>query len=102
MSRNQPNGELKAEIAKLYDQRSVLVADLMQQISHARGLGDAGRLDEKTKEHLTFEVVRLIANWEGSGPPPDSDDGRDAAAQLSAIVELEDAISELEERLPEP
>lgn len=96
----QPTRELKAEIAKLYDQRSVLVADLMQQVSHARGLGDAEGLDEKTKEHLTFDVVQMIASWEGAGQPPGPEIGETGAA-VSAIVELEEAIADLEDRLPE-
>jgi len=101
MIKTQPTRELEDQIAKLYDRRSVLVADLMQHVSHARGLGDAEGLDDKTKEHLTFEVVQLIARWEGAGPPPGADDD-EAGTAVSAIVELEDAISQLEERLPEP
>ncbi len=95
-----PVQALKAEIAQLYGRRSALVADLMQYVSHVRGLGDADGLDEKTKEHLTFDVVQMIATWEMAGPPPGADD--DAGSAISAIVEIEEAIAALEERLPAP
>ena len=32
--------------------RSALVADLIQNVSHTRGLGDADLLDEKTKRRI--------------------------------------------------
>ena len=91
---------LKTEIAGLYERRSVLVADLIQNVSHTRGLGDADLLDEKTKEQLTFDVVQLIANWETAATPPTADD--ESGAAISAIVEIEEAIAALEERLPAP
>jgi len=98
MTNPEPVQALKAKIAQLYGRRSALVADLVQYVSHARGLGDAEGLDEKVKEHLTFDVVQLIANWEQGGPPPGADD--DAGVAISAIVEIEEAIAALEEHLP--
>lgn len=100
MTNSAPVQALKAEIAQLYGRRSALVADLVQYVSHARGLGDVEALDEKTKEHLAFDVVQLIANWEMAGSPPGAED--DAGAAISAIVEIEETIAALEERLPAP
>jgi hypothetical protein len=102
MTAKQSTQALKAEIAMLYAQRGALMSDLLTRHAHARGLTDLGELDEKTREHLTFEIVQLIARWDGARGA-----GREAAADddvgpiLAAIVELEDSISALEGDLPE-
>jgi hypothetical protein len=93
---------LKAEIAKLYGERAVLMADMLQNRARAHGFGDPRALDEKTKEHLTFEIVHLIASWDGGkvvDPEPKADG--DISVMLSAIVELEESIFALECELPE-
>ena len=102
MTSKQSTQALKAEIATLYSQRGALMADLLTRHAHARGLTDLGELDEKTREHLTFEIVQLIARWDGARST-----GREAVAEddvgpiLDAIVDLEDSISDLEGDLPE-
>lgn len=96
--------ELKAEIAKLYTERSELMAGAIQIRSQAHSFGDSRALDDKTREYLIFEIVQLIANWDqgedcGADVQPDVDG--DIAAILSAIVELEERIAALEGELPE-
>lgn len=93
---------MKADIASLYAQRGGLMADLLQNLSHARGLGDYRAIGERTKEHLTFEIVQLIANWDGAKiVDPDVITDGDVTGLLAAIVELEESISALEAQLPE-
>jgi hypothetical protein len=93
--------QLKAEIAGFYVRRGVLMADLLQNLSRAQELGDYRALDERTKEHLKFEIVQLIANWDGAkvvGPDVNTDG--DITRILSAIADLEDSICALESQLP--
>jgi len=98
----QTTQKLKTDIAALYARRGTLMTDLLTRQAHARGLTDLGELDEKTREHLTFEIVQLIASWDGSrGAGHDAAADDDVGAILAAIVDLEDSISVLESDLPE-
>jgi hypothetical protein len=93
---------LRADIATLYAKRGELMADLLQNLSSAQGLGDYRALDTRIQEHLTFEIVQLIANWDGANVvDPDVATDGDITGVLSSIVKLEEAISTLESRLPE-
>lgn len=96
--------ELKDEIAKLYAERSELMARAIQIRSHAHSFGDARVLDDKTREYLIFEIVQLIANWDqgaDQGADVRVDVDGDIAPILFAIVELEERIAALEGELPE-
>lgn len=93
---------LRDDIANLYAKRSELMAGLLQNLSGAKGLGDYRALDPRTQEHLTFEIVQLIANWDGAKVvDPDVATDGDITGVLSSIVELEESIADLEARLPE-
>jgi hypothetical protein len=102
MAERQTVRELRVEIAKLYTERSKLMAELLQNRSLARGFGDSRTLDEKIREYLMFEIAHLIAKWDREKVQvADFEPGGGVPSMLSDIVDLEERISALEDELPD-